>query len=243
MPTVLKVCCQVEKIIDHGMHVYTVDLIPDRRIPAFKPGQFLHLALDSYDPSSFWPDSRVFSIASSPLQRDGLRIVYSVQGKFTARMEQELQVGGQVWVKLPYGEFIIEDSRPIVLFAGGTGISAFTAFLEGLTESFTHPIHVFYGARTPNLLIYAPLLKRLQERIPSFWAGYYVEQNTGIIPPALTPEEICVGRLSVDEAWKQIANPLAATYYLSGPPKMLESLSSGLRAHQVMPDAIRIDAW
>ena len=37
---------------------------PNGRAPRFRPGQFLHLALDAYDPSGFWPDSRVFSIAS-----------------------------------------------------------------------------------------------------------------------------------------------------------------------------------
>jgi NAD(P)H-flavin reductase len=105
MPVVQKLRCQIEKIVDYGDHVYTVELRPERPARKFLPGQFLHLALDEYDPSGFWPESRVFSIASSPGQRERLRISYSVRGRFTARMEKEMRQGRWVWVKLPYGEF------------------------------------------------------------------------------------------------------------------------------------------
>jgi NAD(P)H-flavin reductase len=103
MPAPQRIRCQVEAIATHGEHIYTVDLRPERRVPAFRAGQFLHLALDEHDPSGFWPESRVFSIASAPAQRERLQIAYSVQGRFTARMEIELAVGKSVWVKLPYG--------------------------------------------------------------------------------------------------------------------------------------------
>ena len=75
----------------------------------------------------------MFSIASSPRERDRLTITYAVKGAFTTRMERELAVGREVWVKLPYGEFVIDPTRDAVLFAGGTGVTAFTAFLQSLT--------------------------------------------------------------------------------------------------------------
>ena len=58
--------CTVRDVIDHGERVYTVDLAPSMPVPRFTPGQFLHLALDPYQADGFWPESRVFSIASSP---------------------------------------------------------------------------------------------------------------------------------------------------------------------------------
>jgi len=73
MATPQKLRCRIQKITDHGDHVYTADLSPERPLPRFKPGQFLHLTLDDYDPSGFWPESRVFSIASSLLY-----LVYSL---------------------------------------------------------------------------------------------------------------------------------------------------------------------
>ena len=60
-----KIRCTLTRLLDHGDHVYSLFLTPDRRLPRFLPGQFLHLALDEYQLGDFWPDSRVFSIASS----------------------------------------------------------------------------------------------------------------------------------------------------------------------------------
>ena len=55
-----KIRCIVESITNHGGRVYTVDLSPSIAVPVFRPGQFLHLAVDEYDPSGFWPESLVF---------------------------------------------------------------------------------------------------------------------------------------------------------------------------------------
>ena len=120
----------------------------------------MRLALDEYDPSGFWPKSRVFSIASSPQQHERLSITYSLQGRFTARMEKELAEGKWMWIKLPYGEFIFQGIGAVVVFAGGTGITAFTAFLDALTPAFSHKIYLTCGAREPRLLIYRDLAER-----------------------------------------------------------------------------------
>src|SRR5215211_4135745 len=133
MATPQKLACRVDRIDSHGEGVYTVALRPQRPAPRFRAGQFLHLALDAYDPSRFWPESRAFSIASAPSQRDLLRITYSVHGRFTTRMQHELVEGAEVWIKMPYGEFVIDSDADVVLFAGGTGVTAFTAFIENLT--------------------------------------------------------------------------------------------------------------
>ncbi len=245
MTVAQKIRCRVEQIIDHGDHVYTVDLLPEKRVPVFKPGQFLHLALDEYDPSGFWPESRVFSIASSPQRRDRLIITYSVRGRFTARMEQELNEGRWVWAKLPYGEFVIGDSTDVVLFAGGTGITAFTAFLDGLTSDFRHTVYVLYGARTRHLLIYRDLVQQRAQSVPQLRPFYFIEQDLderhSTVAGGNSAETI--GRLSVATAWHRIAQPFDSTFYLSGPPAMLQALSADLRARGVRSDAINVDAW
>jgi len=80
MSTPRKLRCTVSEILDHGDRVYTLQLKPERPAPLFLAGQFLHLAIDPYEPSGFWPDSRAFSIASPPDQKDALEILYSVVG-------------------------------------------------------------------------------------------------------------------------------------------------------------------
>ena len=70
MAVVRRIPCVVDALEDHGERVYTVLLRPGVPVPRFNPGQFLHLALDPYEPGGFWPESRVFSIASPPAVRE-----------------------------------------------------------------------------------------------------------------------------------------------------------------------------
>jgi ferredoxin-NADP reductase len=51
------------------------------------------------------------------------------------------------------------------------------------------------------------------------------------------------GRVSVDAVWPRLRRPLDATYYISGPPPMLRGISEDLRARNISPEAIHIDAW
>jgi ferredoxin-NADP reductase len=93
-------------------------------------------------------------------------------------MEKELVEGSQVWVKMPYGEFVVDNTRDVVLLAGGTGITAFTAFLDGLTPGPRHAVYLAYGARTRSLLIYRDLVQQRAQTVPSLRASYFVEQDT-----------------------------------------------------------------
>jgi ferredoxin-NADP reductase len=226
---VRRIACTVQRVIDHGERVYSVELAPSLPVPRFRPGQFLHLALDAADRDGFWPESRVFSIASSPDERDRLAITYAVKGPFTSRMERELAPGGPAWVKLPYGEFFVDPTRDAVLFAGGTGVTAFTAFVGSLTSDHDRRVQLYYGARTGDLFVYGDLALDRAREIPAL-TSELINQETD-------------GRLSVDRAWPTISTLDSPLFYLSGPPVMIRALWSQLRAHGVADHDIRTDEW
>jgi ferredoxin-NADP reductase len=226
---VRKIPCRVRAVTDHGERVYTVELESTMAVPRFKPGKFLHLALDEPQPGGFWPESRVFSIASSPSERGRLAITYAVKGAFTMRMERELAPGSSAWVKLPYGEFVVDSTRDAVLFAGGTGITAFTAFLQSLQPERQPRVLLFYGARKPDLFVYGSLAMACAREIPSLSCSLVCEATDG--------------RLQVDAAWPAIATLHDPVFYLSGPPPMLEALTTQLRRRGVSTEVIRTDAW
>jgi ferredoxin-NADP reductase len=235
-----RLSCEVERIVPHGERVYTLTLRPHRAAPRFRAGQFLHLALDRYDPAAFWPDSRVFSIASSPLERGQLQITYAVHGKFTARMEQELVEGRNVWIKMPYGDFVIPEGSAAVLLAGGTGVTAFTAFLDTLTPA-SPPVTLAYGARAESLLIYRELVERCAGKAPALDVSYFVESGGG--PAVSGARAPMAGRVSIAAVWPRIPRPSESSYYISGPPAMLRGLSAELRARGISPEAMHVDAW
>lgn len=244
MAAAQKIACVIERIVDHGGQVYTIALRPERPVPRFRAGQFLHLALDPYDPTSFWPDSRVFSIASAPDERDVVRLTYAVHGRFTGRMERELKEGNRIWIKLPYGDFVIAGRKDVVLFAGGTGVSAFAAYLDSLPLSQDRGAVILgYGARTAALLIYKDVVDRAAVRVPDLDVTYFVE--TGPIPsPRIgDPARWLPGRVSVAALWPHVPRPQETDFYISGPPGMLESISADLGARGVSAEEIHIDAW
>jgi ferredoxin-NADP reductase len=226
---VRRIQCKIRSVRDHGEHVYSIDLEPSLPAPRFTPGQFLHLALDPYEADAFWPESRVFSIASSNEARTSLKITYAVKGAFTTRMERELAVGANVWVKLPYGDFVIDPERDAVLFAGGTGVTAFTAFLEMLRPETGRRVVLFYGARTADLFVYGPLVQRRASAVSSLTTHLVCEATEG--------------RLDVATAWPEIEQLTKPVSYLSGPPAMLAALTNQLRGRGIPPEDIRIDAW
>ena len=245
-----KIRCGVEAITDHGGRVYTVDLAPASSAPSFRPGQFLHLTVDDYDPSGFWPESRVFSIASSPRDRNRIRICYSVKGRYTTKMEQALKVGGEVWIKMPYGEFVIDETSDAVLIAGGTGISAFTAFLEALTPHGSQAVTLVYGARTPGLFLFQKMILVQLAAVPKFNAVFFTEtpdEAFAKLMTALPRAPLCLtGRISLDALFRlppSVLRPPSSVFYLSGPPVMLNTLSAGLKSRGLPPEQIRTDAW
>lgn len=203
------------------------------------PGQFLHLALDDYDPSLHWPESRVFSIASPPENRTALRITVSQVGVFTERM-MGLAPGAEVWLKLPFGEFNIsdEDARGVVFVAGGTGVTPFISALSSAADHLKGPVRVLYGARTAELLVYREVMERAAERSVDFSWQAFLESGAEAVAGAVA------GQLTVDAVLQaRRACGLHARVFLAGPPAMLTSLRGELLRAGMRAEDILVDAW
>ena len=234
----VRIRARVAELVDHAPGLRSLILEPERSIPRFRPGQFLHLALDPWDPSSHWPDSRPLSVASSPESRDSVRVTVSEVGRFTARILEAAE-GDTVWLKLPYGEFVVHssESEPAILVAGGTGVAPFIS-LATSELALGGPVRLLYGVRRPDLLIYREALDEAARRNPQLKWEAFVEEDA--------PEGTRAGRLSAEAALaaaKTTGSPATAVFYLSGPPEMISALTAGLTAAGVVPDRIRVDAW
>lgn len=217
----------VNKIISYGDGVYSVDFSLEKGIAKFKPGQFLHLTLDEFDPSSgFWPESRVFSIASVP-GVSHVQIIYSVKGAYTKKMSHELSEGKEVWLKLPYGDFIIEkhiqNAEKIFMIAGGTGVSPFIPFLKNYSsEKYSVPIALYYGIRNESFYLYREVIEALKERIDV---------------------RVISGMMDIKTISGEIVSSKGARCFISGPPVMINSFKQTLLSMAFKPENIVIDEW
>ena len=151
-------------------------------------------------------------------------------------MEAELHPGSYVWVKMPYGEFTVSAEKDVCLLAGGTGVTAFTAFVAGLPVEHPHRVHLFYGARRPDLLIYRPVVEAAAQRCSALDVHFLAEQ-------AAAGSGCQMGRIDAEAVFSSLPAPLSVTYYLSGPPAMIRALTSGLARCGVPAGQMIADAW
>lgn len=234
MATPVKLQAIVRQVWPHTDTVASYRLEPQGRVPKFHAGQFLHLALDAYAPDRPWPESRIFSIASAPSERAvRLDVTVSAKGRFTRRLLGTLRAGDACWLKLPYGEFLFPPDRPLVLIAGGVGITPYLSLLrQRLEERSAQPLRLHYGVRSASHYLFGDLLDRCAAELPDFALTATCEDGSR---PGRR------GRPDVDEIVG--AAPAGALFYLSGPPAMIEAFRRRLAELDVAADRIRVDDW
>lgn len=198
----------------------------------YLPGQFLHIALDEdFDGSGQWPDSRCFSMQSNP-NEETIRITYAVKGDFTKQMEEQLKVGSEVWLKLPYGDLFTQphNKTNTVFIAGGTGITPFLSLFTN--ESFNEYINpkIYLGFRSKEFNIYQTELDsvKLSDNFEELSELKIFHQDTdGVID---------INQIFLD-------NGTSPNYFISGPPAMIKAFKQALIAKGVLAKNILTDDW
>lgn len=234
MANPVKVKATVMSVCTHTDTVATYRFAPQGRVPKFLAGQFLHLALDDYSPERPWPESRVFSIASAPSERRSeLAITISVKGAFTQRIFDTLQEGSTCWLKLPYGDFLFPPDEPLVLVAGGVGITPFLSLLrQMLEEKSEQEVMLYYGVRSAAHHLFSELLERCESELPGFSKITYCEDGSVVGE---------TGRLDIERIYGDTAG--RPVYFLSGPYEMIAPFRQWLLERSVPAERIRVDDW
>jgi len=236
----------VEQVRRHTPDVMSLRLRSQKRLPRFTPGQFVHLTMDAFDPASFWPESRVFSVANAVGDRRTIDLTISRQGAYTARIIDELQEGDEVWAKGPYGDFTVDAAHgcsQAVLVAGGTGVTPFCAFMDAALTAQALPlaaVELHYGARTPELLLYRELATRCATHVPGFSVHLYAEHDVG----GDAAQGVTAGRIDIARIVAAQQQPDDTAFYLSGPKPMIDALRFALvEQHGIAPERVLVDAW
>lgn len=228
MAIVKKYPAEVVSVIISIEGVYTVTFRSLEKPFRYDPGQFLHLALEAYDPTGQWPDSRCFSMQSSP-DEELIRISYAVKGIFTKQMEAELKPGSEVILKLPFGDLFTQQHPKTnnVFVAGGTGITPFLSlFTHSSFAQYTNPL-LFAGFRNPQMNLYTREISKAKEINPGFeWYPVYEDTD---------------GRLNIENILNQCG--AESTFFISGPPIMIKSFKEFLLRSGVAQNSVLTDDW
>ncbi|WP_368497526.1 FAD-dependent oxidoreductase [Herbiconiux sp. A18JL235] len=196
----------------------------------FTPGQYLELALPHAKPDSRGT-RRVFSLASAPGEGvSGSLVSVGLKLPQPSSSFKKALVGlepGTV-VRSPWvgGDFVLpaDASEPLILAAGGIGITPFVSQLADRTQGGSRPADVVlvYSVSAPDELAYLPELEASGIRV----------LVTAPTQPERMPfgwEYLGAGRVTASVLREAIGDIAGRRGYVSGPPGYVDHVSAELR--------------
>jgi len=200
----------------------------------FVPGQFVavRVMIDGK------PHVRCYSISSAPHTRGWLEISVRRQGLVSGTLHATLRPGSAITVRQPAGHFVYpEDDRPLVLIAGGVGITPLISMLRHATESDPgRSVTLLYSARHERDVAFHSSLRLLAERHPQVRIAITVTRATD-------GAALRTGR--VDEALirQYVTAPACTVFCLCGPTPMIAGMRTMLGALGVSESQIRFEQF
>lgn len=181
----------------------------------FQAGQYIQLRLSKLLHPDRKGSSRVFSIASSPLDEKKVSIAYRETGSGFKRTLRELAIGSEAMIEGPHGFYTLAGvpSRAVALVAGGIGITPFMSMLRFATESDEEAparVTLLYANWSPKGAAYLEELEDMERRN----ARLTLRKKFGII--------------DADFVRKNVKDVNGCIWHVAGPPIMVDSIRSVL---------------
>ncbi|MBS1131810.1 MAG: hypothetical protein H6R16_2812 [Proteobacteria bacterium] len=205
-------------------------------LPGFRAGQ--HLLLTAPAGKHGKAIQRAYSLAAwaaRPAHYE-LGIKREAQGTMTQWLWQNLQVGDGIDVSRAQGDFTIKPGRgPLVLIAGGIGITPLRAMLQAALDS-GRPISLFHAARSAEQLLYCDEFIALAGRYAHFSYQPYLSRRADDLSGKRS-------RLNAGHIVDAITRPTTADFYLCASNSMMADLRHGLRARGIAEARIHHEAF
>ncbi|MBF0294874.1 MAG: 2Fe-2S iron-sulfur cluster binding domain-containing protein [Magnetococcales bacterium] len=234
---------------DPGRSVRTLRLMPadDEPLPTYRPGQFLTLRFEVHDPVSGQTREavRCYTLSAGPGDREyriSVKRLVSPAGLVSNHIHDRVREGDRLLARSPGGGFVLDAGRdPLVLIAGGIGITPMLSMLEANFASPTpRETWLFYGVRNGDELVRREYLDHLAHSRADFHLRFCLSRPL--------PEEagggafVHFGRVEPDLVG-QIPSFAACRYYVCGPTAMMAGMIAGLRGLGVAEERIHHEAF
>lgn len=186
----------------------------------FKAGQFVAIRVRA-DGREY---VRCYSVSSSPAARGHLEISVKRLGVVSGALHATVRPGSMMSVKAPVGAFVYPagEDRPIVLIAGGVGITPLMSMLRhAVDEEPMRPVTLFYSAKTQEDIAFYDELRLLNRRHAQVRVCFAITDGEA-------PRECFPGHIN-EALLTAIAPDLAhASCFVCGPPPMIEAMTAAL---------------
>jgi ferredoxin-NADP reductase len=199
----------------------------------FRPTQFTFLQLKTDEGM----DARPMSLGTSPT-RPHLEYAVRLSDSPYKRAFAALHPGDEVAVFGPIGDFVLHETQPSVLVAGGIGITPLKGMAEyAADKALPIPMALVYSNRSEDEIVYRSELEALEKQNPRFRIFYTLTRSPD------TGWQGRTGRIDQElllEAARDLPDPV---YYVTGTPSMVVGTLRLLRGLNI-PDAnIEVEAF
>jgi glycine betaine catabolism B len=200
----------------------------------FAPVQFCGLELSTREGPIEYP----MSLACSPT-KPYLEFGARVSGSAWKEAFAALRPGDIAEVDGAYGHFVLDETSPAVLVAGGIGITPLKGMAEYAADrQLPVDVRLVYSNRNEEEIAYRSTLEDLARQNPRFKVFHTLTR-------AANGSDWAGGRGRIDstlltEAARGLSDP---TYYVSGGPGMVQGTFRLLRALGTRPDRIKFEVF
>ncbi|RPJ62915.1 MAG: iron-sulfur cluster-binding domain-containing protein [Acidobacteria bacterium] len=201
----------------------------------FQAGQFLTVRVQA-DGRTL---TRCYSVSSSPETSGYLEISVKRQGVVSGLLHTTLRPGSLLAIRRPAGPFVYPpaDDRPLVLLAGGIGITPLLSMLRhAVWCQPTRRVTLLYSVRSHTELAFADELSLLARRHPQ---ARVVVTVTGHPPVDLYRH----GRIDGALLRETVPDLAGSLFFMCGPLPMIDTLRALLEQLGVPPTQIHAEAF
>lgn len=214
------------------------------------PGQHLPLRLNI--PGHARPTFRCYTISNwgEPYYRLTIKRELApadkpevAPGLSSSFFHELVQPGDVIEARSPAGNFWLdlEQDHPIVMLAGGIGVTPMMSMLEALARvGSKREVLFFFGLRHSGDHVFKDRLREIATELPKLHMRVQYEQSR---PTDREGHEFhALGRINLQSI--RSAKPTTeAEYFLCGPPGMMQTISDGLLEEEVPPSRIRTESF
>ncbi|HHV7522787.1 TPA: molybdopterin-dependent oxidoreductase [Burkholderia orbicola] len=236
-----------------GVRTVTFRAADGGALPDYLPGQHVTLHIPSLGDGG---TTRAYSLTGAAREDDRRTYTISVrhqkgqardgtafEGAMSSYIHGTLEVGDPVLLGAPGGTFVVPPAsrQPVVMFAGGIGITPFISYLESIRDLADRApeSRLFYANLNSSTHAFRDRIETLKQRLPTLDVVNCYNQPRDEMPGR---DFQLHGYLSADVVADDLIRR-RARFYLCGPEPMMEAITAGLIARGVPPFDIFKEAF
>jgi ferredoxin-NADP reductase len=205
----------------------------------FQPGQYFWVELPNIGHEDERGLRRHISVVTSPNERGVLGLCTRLRDTAFKRTLAELEVGAEVDVEHPKGDYVLpsETDRPYVFIAGGIGITVFRCMLRYIVEEgLAHRVTLVYSNRDRESAAFLDELAEIERENENIRLVLVMTDDPGW--------EGETRRIDAKVLRDHLDGELGDyTYLVAGPPGMVDAMETTLREAGLPEEQVRLSRF